>query len=352
MKQRIYAWLLFCVIAFAIFVLDTVTSADISIPVLYVTLVMVVRRTGATKDIFIAGLACCLLTVVSYGLNPGFSLAKGSEASLIDVLITLFVVASVTYLSIKVVNSETRARKARDQAARTMLGVSISELATSVVHEINQPLGAIGANLAAAKRWLAAKPIQMIEAREAVDAASDSVERAEGVVSGLRRLASVSLKERETFDITQLIRETVNFLNPEIRENAILVRTHFSQTVIRINGDRTLLQQVFINIFSNAIDAMKDDKSDDRSLTIAASVTGELVSVIARDSGPGISSDRLEEIFAPFYTTKPQGLGIGLAISRTIVEAHGGSVRASPNSPHGTVMAIILPKASDRSLIQ
>ncbi|MEW6438397.1 MAG: HAMP domain-containing sensor histidine kinase [Pseudomonadota bacterium] len=348
MKKRRYVWLLLCVIASAIFVLDTIANVDISVSVLYVTLVMVVQRTGTVREILIAGSACFLLTIASYGLMPGFSLEKLDQAGLINVFISLFAIASVTYLSIKVVTSETTVRKARDQVARTMLGVSMNELATSVVHEINQPLGAIGANVAAAKRWLDTTPAEIIEARAAMDAAVRDARRAEDVISGLRRLASPSLSNRETFNLTELIRESVDIFRPEINEYRINLGMHFSQERISIDGDRTLLQQIITNVLSNAIEAMLDDKINDRTLIVTANLVAESVSIVIRDTGTGISQEHVDHIFDPFYTTKPKGLGIGLAISHSIAVAHGGSMRALPNTPHGTVISIMLPKSADK----
>jgi signal transduction histidine kinase len=340
MNKRYHLWLLFGVVAAAIFFLDTVTNADIS--VLYVTLVLIVRGTGTVRDILIAGLACFGLTIGSYGITPGFSLAKLDEP-LVNVVISLFAIASVTYLSIKVAISETGLQKARDQLARTMLGVSISELATTVVHEITQPLGVVGANVAAAKHWLEMTPTQIPEAQAAIDAAVRNAHRMEGVISGLRRLASVSLSDRQTFDAIELINETVETVRQEINGRRVVIRIHFSQPVISVDGDRALLQQVILNLLLNAVEAMDHAEIGNRVLSVEANLVGDLVSVSVRDTGPGISPECLDNIFEPFYTTKPKGLGIGLAISRSVVLAHGGSLKASHNSPRGAVITVTLP---------
>jgi signal transduction histidine kinase len=345
MKHRTFIWLFFCVTAVAIFLLDTVTSVDISISVLYVTLVLVVRRTGAVKDILFAGMMCFFLTIISYAVTAGFSPAKPQEAGLLNVIISLFAITSVTYLSVGIAQSETRARKARDQVSRTMLGISINELATSVVHEINQPLGAIVANVAAARRWLTMTPIEIVEARAAMDAAVRDAQRAADVIAGLRRLFATCLSDKRTFDLLELIKDTVNILRPELNEHRINITMQFSQKSLPVDGDRTLLQQVFVNLFTNAIEAMEGTEIRERALIVTTSLKGDRVEVLVRDSGTGISPETLDHIFDPFYSTKPKGLGIGLAITRSIIEAHGASLRAFSNTPSGTVIAITLPKS-------
>jgi signal transduction histidine kinase len=347
MKHRTFIWLFFCVTAVAIFLLDTVTSVDISISVLYVTLVLVVRRTGSVKDILIAGVVCFLLTIASYAVTARVSLAKPQEVGLLNVIISLFAITSVTYLSVGFAQSEARVRKARDQVSRTMLGISINELATSVVHEINQPLGAIVANVAAARRWLTMTPIEIIEARAAMDAAVRDAQRAAEVIAGLRRLVATCLSDTKTFDLLELIKDTVDILRPELNEHRINITMQFSQKSLSVDGDRTLLRQVFVNLLTNAIEAMEDIEIRERALTVTTSLKGDKVEVLVTDSGTGISTETLDHIFDPFYSTKPKGLGIGLAITRSIIEAHGASVRAFSNTPRGTVIAIMLPKSEN-----
>lgn len=343
MRKRPFVWLLFCATAVAIFILDAITSVDIPISVLYVTLIMIVLRSGTARDILIAGLTCCILTVVSYWKGTSFDFAKFNEAGIIDVFISLFAIASVTYLSIKVVQSDASMRRARDQTARTMLNVSINELATSVVHEISQPIGATALNHAAARRWLDMTPANIREARAAIEAASLNTQHAESVIQGLRRLSTVSLTDQNVFDIVELTREAINFLSHEIEQCGIHLSTRFSQNSILIDGDRTLIQQLLINVINNAIEAMSRDESESRNLTILVSASGGSASIEVRDTGIGIPSDNLEQIFEPFYTTKARGLGIGLAISRSIAQSHSGSIQASHNKPAGTIITIRLP---------
>jgi C4-dicarboxylate-specific signal transduction histidine kinase len=295
----------------------------------------------------IAGVVCFVLTIASYAVTAGVSLAKPQEAGLLNVIISLFAITSVTYLSVGIAQSETRVRKARDQVSRTMLGISINELATSVVHEINQPLGAIVANVSAARRWLTMTPVELVEARAAMDAAVRDAQRAAGVIAGLRRLVATCLSETKTFDLLTLIKDTVDILRPELDEHRINITMHFSQRPLSVDGDQTLLQQVFVNLITNAIEAMEGTEIRERSLIVTASVKGDKVEVFVRDSGTGISPETLDHIFDPFYSTKPKGLGIGLAITRSIIEAHGASLRAFRNTPRGTVIAITLPRSEN-----
>jgi C4-dicarboxylate-specific signal transduction histidine kinase len=330
--------------------LDTVTDIDISISVLYVTLVMIVLRTGTIRDVRIAGIGCCLLTIVSYWLVPGLNFSHFDKAAFINAFISLFAITSVTYLSIKLARADASARRARDQVARTMLNVSVNELATSVVHEINQPLGAISANGGAAKHWLDEEPANLAEASAAIEAVLLNARRANGVISGLRRVAQLSLSNQKPFDLAELIEETVELLRHEIEDRQVSVEMQISQTTIQIDGDRSLLQQVLVNVISNAIEAMDRADITNRSLIIDVRVSTETVLIDIGDTGPGIAVDNIDDIFDPFYTTKAGGLGIGLAISRSIAAVHGGSLIASPNKPCGTVVSVELPKMQ-RALI-
>lgn len=343
MTKRPFVWFLFCATAVVIFILDAITSVDMPISVLYVTLIMIVLRTGSARNILIAGVTCCILTIASYWKGTGFNLTKFNGTGLVDVFISLFAITSVTYLSIKIVHSEASMRRARDQAARTMLGVSINELATSVAHEITQPIGAAAVNLAAAKRWLDMTPTNVLEVQEAVDAAYSSTARAEGIIKGLRRLSAVASADHTSFDILALIREVIAFLLHEIEGNRIRVSEHFYQSTLMIDGDRTLIQQLFINVINNALEALSHSQSENRNLTILARATEGSASIEVRDTGSGIPPEHLEQIFDPFYTTKARGLGVGLAISRSIVASHGGSIQALHNRPTGTVIMIRLP---------
>lgn len=343
MKNRYRLWLLFSAVASAIFILDTIADVDVSASVLYVTLVLIVRRTGVVRDILIAGIVCFCLTIASYGIAPGFGLAKLNEPDVLNVIISLFAIASVTYLSIQVANSENKLRRARDHLARTTLGLSVSEIAATVVHEITQPAGAVGANVSAARRWLDMTPIRVDEARGAMEAAACNMRRMEGVIGGLRRMTSVSRATFDAFDVAALIEETVETIRPEIDERRIAVRMCFSQPVLLVIGDRSLLQQVFINLILNAADAMAG--GSERILRVEANASDNHVSIAFRDTGSGISVENLDEIFQPFYTTKPNGMGIGLAISQSVIMAHGGSLKASHNKPRGAVISITLPKA-------
>ena len=235
---------------------------------------------------------------------------------------------------------------ARTELARVSRVTTLGELTASIAHEVNQPIGAMVTNAAACTRWLAAKPPEMAEAKAALANILADGKRAGEVIARIRALTRREAPRMELLDVNRKVREVVAFAEHELKTHGIVLRTELAPALPSVAGDRVQLQQVLLNLVVNAIEAMSgvDDRARELTIVTAAKEPGGVV-VEVRDSGPGLD-EGAERVFEPFYTTKAQGIGIGLSISRSIVEAHGGRLWANPNEPRGAVFRFTLPLAS------
>lgn len=232
------------------------------------------------------------------------------------------------------------------QAALTRVAriATMGELTASIAHEINQPLAAMATNASASLHWLAIQPPNLAEARQAMVGAMQEANRASSVVSRIRTLLTKASPELRPLDVNEVIREVLALTHNELVTTGVALHTDLASDIPTVLGDRVQLQQVILNLIMNAIDAMTVNNDRPRRLLIKSARDAEGVLVRVEDSGRGISAEELPRIFDSFYTTKPQGIGMGLSISRSIVEAHGGRLWATPGSAHGAVFQLILPK--------
>jgi len=221
--------------------------------------------------------------------------------------------------------------------------MTLSELASSIAHEINQPLSAIVNNGSACLRWLANDPPDVVEASEAARDIVRDGNRASEIIKRIRALLRKSETAKAPVNINQIIEEVVMLTSQEAATKGVTIRTDLAPNMPRVSGDRVQLQQVVLNLVLNGIEAMAPVTDRRRELFIRSSqpaANGVLVTV--RATGVGLDQESLERIFDPFYTTKPQGLGMGLAISRSIVEDHGGQLWAVANDGAGTTFEFTL----------
>jgi len=219
---------------------------------------------------------------------------------------------------------------------------ALGQLTASIAHEVNQPIaGALGSGNAAL-RWLD-KP-DLAAARRAIERVIRDATRAGDVISGLRALVKKEPPQSQSFDINDAIHEVIVITRGEAEKNGILVRTQLAARLPLVQGIRVRLQQVILNLIINAIEAVSGVDNGPRELLIktAQSESGS-VSVAVQDSDPGIDPANVERAFVAFYTTKPEGLGMGLSICRSIVEAHGGKLTVTANAPHGAIFQFTVP---------
>ena len=220
----------------------------------------------------------------------------------------------------------------------------MGELAASIAHELNQPLGSIVMSGDACLRWLAAKPPDLHEARQAIEAIIRDGTRASSVLVRIRGLLRRGERVRERLDINDVIWEVISLLDSELRRNGAVLRTEMLRKLPPVVVDRVLLQQVILNLIMNAMEAMRAIGNRARVLRIRTEEqhSGSIV-VLVQDSGVGIDPEHLSRMFEAFYTTKVQGIGMGLTISRSIIEAHGGRLWAVANDERGSTFCFTLP---------
>jgi PAS domain S-box-containing protein len=236
-----------------------------------------------------------------------------------------------------------RLRQAQAELAHINRATTMGELTASLAHEVNQPIAAAVTNANTCLRWLTREHPDLEEARAAAMRIVKDGTRAAEIIKRIRLLFKKGTSERELVDVNEVIREMVVILQGEATRSAILVRTELEPNTPQVMADRVQLQQVLMNLMINGIEAMKDANGT-RELTIKSQrVKTDQVLVSVNDTGVGLRPEQADQIFTAFFTTKPHGTGMGLSISRSIVESHGGRLWAANNSPCGASFCFALP---------
>jgi PAS domain S-box-containing protein len=239
-------------------------------------------------------------------------------------------------------------KRAEAELAHANRVATMGQLSASIAHEVNQPIAALVTNAQTVMRWLAHQPPNLEKATPLIDRIIGDGKRAADIVSRIRDFSKKAPARKEDLEINEAILEIMRLARAAISEHSVSVNMQLSERLPHILGDRTQLQQVILNLIMNAIEAMIEVSEGSRELVISTSETepgGVLVAV--GDSGPGLPPASLARVFEPFYTTKADGLGMGLSICRSIVEAHGGRLWATPNKPQGAIFCMMLPIAEN-----
>jgi PAS domain S-box-containing protein len=240
--------------------------------------------------------------------------------------------------------SERRYREVQMEMAHANRVATMGQLTASIAHEVNQPIAAMVTNAEAARRWLNHRPANLEEAQQSLARIVKDGSRAGDVIGRIRELIKKTPPRKDGVDINEAIREVIELTRGEAVKTGVSVQMHLVEGLPLIHGDRVQLQQVMLNLIINAVEAMGSVRDGPRELLIStrqAEPGGVLVMV--RDSGPGLAPATHEHLFEAFYTTKPTGLGMGLSIFRSIIEAHGGRLWAEANEPRGTIFQFVTP---------
>jgi PAS domain S-box-containing protein len=227
----------------------------------------------------------------------------------------------------------------------------MGELTASLAHEILHPIATARNNARAGMRFLEMSPPNLGEVNEALGCVVRDADRAKDIVGRIRDHIKKAPPQKEIFDLNEAIDEVIVMVRSAIDRNRVSVRTRLMQHMASVRGDRVQLQQVILNLILNAVEAMSSVKDGTRELSISTepSQTGGIL-VDVRDTGPGIDPQHLDQIFRPFYTTKTSGIGMGLSICRSIIDAHGGRLWTEANQPRGAVFQFTIPVAQDSSM--
>jgi PAS domain S-box-containing protein len=243
--------------------------------------------------------------------------------------------------------AEEALREAQSDLARINRVTTMGELTASLAHEINQPIAAAVTNANTGLRWLAAGTPNLEEARAAVARIVKDGTRAAEIIKRIRLLFKKGTPERELVDVNDVIREMIVLLRSEAMRYSISVRTELAGDLPEVIGDRVQLQQVLMNLMLNGIEAMKDVNGTGELAIKSQREENELIQVSVSDTGVGLPAQQADQIFNAFFTTKAQGTGMGLSISRSIVESHGGRLWAIANSGRGATFHLTLPTKDD-----
>jgi PAS domain S-box-containing protein len=242
--------------------------------------------------------------------------------------------------------AEAALQRAQAELAHVSRVTMLGELSASIAHEVNQPLAAIVLNAEGALRFLNHKPARLDQARQATSRIVQSAERASNVIRRIRGLSKKATSETTRLNVNDVIEETIPLVRSQAISNRVTLRLQLTPGLPAVLADRIQLQQVIINLVINAIDAMKPVVNRPRELTIRSQLSeGGQVLVAAQDTGVGIEPDKMDRLFEAFFTTKADGMGMGLSICRSIIEAHGGRIWASANAGQGTTVQFTLPAA-------
>jgi signal transduction histidine kinase len=257
-------------------------------------------------------------------------------------LITDF--AAQATVALESTRRERRYREVQMELARVNRVATMGQLTASITHEVNQSLAATRNNLTAALNFLDRTPPDLVEVREALACAVRDNDRASTVVGRIRALMQKAPTRTDSVNVNEAVCEVIELTYGEALKNGVSVRTQLADGLPLIQGDRVQLQQVILNLILNAVQALGAVTNDTREVLITTSQTDpNEVCLGVQDTGPGLSAETLPRLFEPFYTTKPGGMGMGLAICRSIIEAHGGRLWATRCEPQGALFQFTIP---------
>jgi len=330
--------------AISIFIADTLTDLEIAVAALYVIVILLSVGFSQRRGILLIGAGCILLTTISFMLTR----AGAQYSGVINCLISIFVITATTYLVLKIEEGRKAAQDAQTQIEHIARVTTLSELATSIAHEVNQPLTAIVNSSNACLRWLANEPSNSERAKQAVRRVIEDANRASGIIDRVRNMAKRSPPHREALRVSDAVLETLALCRAEIERTDIVVRTEWPADLPLVEADPVQLQQVLLNLILNGLESINRAGAGPRELLIQARPSGaEDLQVAIFDSGAGLDQQSLDRMFDAFYTTKQDGMGLGLTISRSIVEAHGGRLWAARRQPRGAAILFTLPCGGD-----
>jgi C4-dicarboxylate-specific signal transduction histidine kinase len=327
-------------LAIVIFVVDTVTDLEIAVAVFYIAIVLMSVSFCERRGVVLVSVGCMALTVLSYFLTP----TGEPRAGLINCIISISAIGATTYLALKIESAKTAVHEARAQLAHIARVTTLGELTASIAHEVNQPLAEVVTSGNACLRWLAVEPPNLEKAKRAVERVLRDAGRASDVIGRVRSLAQRAPPQKKWFNLNEAILEILTLTDSELQKNLISLQAQLADDLPLVLGDRVQLQQVILNLIINAIDALGAVIDGRRELAVRSARDGPKdVVVTVRDSGNGLGPGKLDRVFDAFYTTKRNGMGLGLTISRSIIEAHGGRLGAAPNTPRGTIFQFTVP---------
>jgi C4-dicarboxylate-specific signal transduction histidine kinase len=329
----------------AIFVADAISPPECVVSGLYVVVVLMAGRFHRGRPLWLVAAGCACLTALAqylaYRLVPGHE--QGALIGAFNSLVTLVAIGLSTYLVRRGQTAEAALIRAQSDLAHVSRVTTMGELTASIAHEVNQPITGVVTNAGACLRWLAIDPPDLERARAAAGRIARDGKRAAEIIGRIRRIFVKGSPQREWVDVNQLLRETTGLLSSEVTRYGVSLRTELAANLPEVIADRVQLQQVVVNLIMNGIDAMRDGTGPRELAVTSRRSEQDQVLVSIADTGVGLPLQQPDQMFDAFFTTKPQGTGMGLSISRSIIDAHEGRLWATPNKPRGATFLFSLP---------
>lgn len=264
----------------------------------------------------------------------------GSEARLTEVA------THIAGIAIEHERAQNELQHTRSELAHVARITTMGELAASIAHEVNQPLGAIVGNADICRSWLQKKEVDLKLVAEALEDISSDGHRASQIISRIRSLVKKHAPEKSPLNLTDIAREVIGLIGHEAQRKQVTIHSQLGESLPAVEADRVQLQQVLLNLCMNGIEAMHETDASERQLTVQTVMSNGSVLAVVSDRGTGIEPAKSEQLFKPFHTTKANGMGMGLAISRSIIESFGGKLWAESNAGGGAIFSFSLPVRS------
>ncbi|MGX9566716.1 MULTISPECIES: sensor histidine kinase [Pseudomonas] len=333
-------------LALGIAAIDTVTDLEIAVGVFQIVVVLIAVRILPARAVAGVSLLCMALTILSYRLTR----FGDTEAGLINVLISLAAIAGTTYLALRLSAAIRTVHQTRAHLAHIARINMLGELAASIAHEVNQPLAAVATSGSACLRWMATEPPNLTKAQQAVERIIADTHRASEIIARLRGMARHQAPTKQWLNVADTVNAALRLLAGELNEQSITLRVHVEEGLPPMLADEVQIQQVILNLAMNAVEAMRQVDVERRILQfdVALESRQQLLFSVS-DQGSGLSSSDRERVFEAFYSTKQDGMGMGLAISRSIIEAHDGRLWASSDPQTGATFHFTLPAVTRES---
>ncbi|MEG0183199.1 MAG: ATP-binding protein [Stenotrophomonas sp.] len=332
------------VVMAAIFLLDTVTDYAVAAACFYAAVILAASRVLGARGLITLAALCIALTGISFFLTRFGTYRIG----LVNSAIGMLVIAITTYLALKMEAAKSAVQEAQARLLRVARASTVGELTTSIAHEVNQPLAAIASSAEASQRWLAQDPPNLEKARQTIARIVADAHRASDVIARIRSLTQGASPERRAFDLNLAVEEMLALSRGELERHSITVALMFGADLPPVHADRVQVQQVIGNLILNAVDAMASTALADRRLSlVTAREAGQRIALSIRDRGIGLPAEHPERVFDAFWTTKSHGLGLGLSLSRSMIEANGGHIRTERPSGAGACFILDLPAATE-----
>ena len=330
----------------AIFALDTLNEYAVAAAVFHTAVILVAVRWFSPRLVIGVTALCIALTLASFALTP----AGAYRTGLIKTGISILAIVITAYLGLKMVAAQNAAHAAQTQLLRITQAISLGQVTASIAHEVNQPLAAIVTSGNACQRWLAQQPPNLEKAGQALERILGDARRASEVIARIRSMARGEGPSKQKFDLNEAVREMVNLSGADLNQRAIAMDLQLAPGLAPAWCDRVQFLQVLGNLLLNAMDAMQDTAAVQRRISVATQALGQQLVLTVTDAGEGLSLQAKSHLFDAFWTTKREGMGLGLNISRHMAEANGGRIWATDREDgrcgavfHVSIAAFVAP---------